>query len=220
MTRQPSFLDRIRSLLSLWHAMFWACPAFDIGVLLLGIVNSVILGAMGSNSLETDGILVDFVPSSIATRIPVFLLQFLANIAALSVFVVGLVYSFEDRKLLFHFSKQGTLRPIDIIVFNVMRFAYYGIIFATILLAVPLALMGILEDVQELDTMIFNAAFFSTAYIMVCYVLAQAVPPLYSSQILLLTFLPMTLFIGVFFPWDTLSTFFRILHYLNPFFGA
>lgn len=216
--RRISFLDRVRSLFSLWHALFWAWPAIDVGVLLLGIVTSVILGAMGSNSLKTDGILVDFVPSQIGTRIPVFLMQFLANIAALSAFVVGLVYSFEDRKILVHFSKQGKLRPIDIIVFNLIRFAYYGIIFGTVLLAIPLSMMKVLEGVQELDTMIFNAAFFSTGYTMVCYVLAQAVPPLYSSQVLLLTFLPMTLFTGVFFPWDTLSTLFQILHYLNPMF--
>ena len=215
---QQSFVGSTQSLFFLWHALFWGWPVFDIGALVLGVVNSVILGAMGANSLETLGPLVDFVPSRIGTRIPVFLLQFLANIAALSAFVVALVYSIEDRKLLFHFSKQGKLRPSHIAVFNFLRSAYYGVIFATILLSIPLAMMNILEDMVELDTMIINAALFSTAYTMLSYVAAQLVPPLYSSQILLLTFLPMTLFTGIFFPWDTLSMFFKILHYLNPLF--
>lgn len=215
---QSSLVNSVRSLFFLWHALFWAWPYFDVGVVLLGILNAVILGAMGANSLETDGILVDFVPSSIGTRIPVFLLQFIANIAALSAFVVALVYSIEDRKLLFHFSKQGKLNPDHVVVFNFFRFAFYGIIFATILLAIPLAMMQILESGAELDTLIMNSALFSTSYTMLCYVLAQLVPPLYSSQILLLTFLPMTLFTGVFFPWDTLTTIFRIFHYMNPLF--
>lgn len=217
--QSQSFVGSVRSLFFLWHAMFWGWPVFDVGACILAISNSLISGVMVNGTLETKGSLVDFVPSRIGTRFPVFLVQFLANIAALSAFVVALIYSIEDRKILFHFSNQGKLRPSHVMVFNFLRAAYYGLIFATIFLGGFMALLGdMFEGTADLDTMIMNAAFFSTAYITWCYALAHLVPPLYSSQILLLSFLPMSLFTGVFFPWDTLSEILKVLHYVNPMF--
>jgi ABC-type Mn2+/Zn2+ transport system ATPase subunit len=213
--RHHSFFRSVKSLMYLWHSLFWSWPALDIGAIFLGVVNATILGVMGKQALESSDT-TDYVPSSIGTRAPVFMVQFIANVAALSAFVVALIFSNEDRKLLAHFLQQGDILSRHVVIFNTVRFAFYSIIFATILMLVPLGIMGLVDD--GIDTMIMNVAFFGTAYTYLCYVLARSVPPLYSSQILLLTFLPMTLFTGVFFPWDSLSTFFRILHYMNPLF--
>jgi hypothetical protein len=156
---------------------------------------------------------VNCVPSGIGTRVPVFMVQFLANLAALSAFVVALMFSSEDRKLLAHFLQQGDILSRHVIVFNALCFAFYSIVFAAVLMLLPLGIMGLVDD--GIDTMIVKAAFFGTACTYLCHALALSVPPLCSSRVLLLTFLPMTLFAGAFFPWDNLSTLFRVLHCMN-----
>jgi ABC-type Mn2+/Zn2+ transport system ATPase subunit len=211
-----SFFRSVKSLIYLWHSLFWSCPAFDIGATVLVTFNAIVLGGLGKQALEMSSDTVDYVPASIGTRMPVFMVQFLANVAAMSAFVVALIFSNEDRKLLAHFLQQGDILSRHVVIFNTLRFAFYSIIFAFIMMLVPLGMMGLVDD--GIDTMIINVALYGTAYTYLCYVLALSVAPLYSSQLLLLTFLPMTLFTGVFFPFDSFSTLVRALHYMNPLF--
>jgi hypothetical protein len=82
---------------------------------------------------------------------------------------------------------------------------------------ISFALMGLIFD--KVDTVLISISFFGAAFTIFCYSdVALLVPTDYAPHAMLLMIQPILFFLGVFFVWGNLSKFFKIRHYLNPFF--
>ena len=134
----------------------------------------------------------------------------------MSAFGSGLIFSISERNILAHFVQQKDMSVSAVLAFNFLRFSFYGILQSGVVVLLSLSLMHLAGE--GLDTVVTNVAVFSAAYGYFCFALTMAFPVLYGSQLILLTFLLMFYFSGILFPWENISTFFKVLHYGNPFF--
>jgi len=210
----PSFVASLKAMIILWHSEYFALPTIEIGIIFLCGFTSLLVSLMSAQSLygSDEG----HVPASQAVRIPVMLLQMLSNLLVISCFGVSMIYAMTEKDLISQVVGQKDMRLSALVVVNLFRLSYHGLIAATVEVGVFMVWTNLGKE--EWDLIIINCGLLLAGCLALTYSVGIVLPPSLSSQVAFLVILPMMFFSGVFFLWNGISPFFKAIHYISPLF--
>mmetsp|Transcript_19652 Transcript_19652/g.22127 ORF Transcript_19652/g.22127 Transcript_19652/m.22127 type:complete len:737 (-) Transcript_19652:135-2345(-) len=211
---RASTIRSLKAFLFLWFGQFCGQPFIEASIAFSSVLIMSFCGTMSKQALEDED--EDYIPSSLSARIPFLMLNLVSTMVIISTVGASLVFGTSEKALVTYVIQQGDMSASAFVGANLLRFSFYGIMISFLMVITFLSLSDL--NGSGMGMVVINCAFFATASNTFSYAIALSIADHFAPQIILLTVLPMTFFSGVFFLWDNLGSFFRVLHYLNPLF--
>lgn len=216
---QPSIASKgsvfhtYQSLVTLWFSALYRAPWIEASAIGLGLLGSLLVGLMSRDSLN-----VDKISTATAIRAATYVTMAIAGLAFSASVVVAFFFESRESRLIEHLKYQGYIHPIGFVTFHLHRVLVLSILQSAAWMPLMQYLTVALMPEAYIQDIILTVAIFCAMWMMLSVLIHMASPRAINVTVLMLinTFCLFTC--GIFFPWNSLNGFFRLLHYVTPLF--